>query len=98
MDVRKRAFASYWDAVKMVVADLEITDDEVDFVFKERTRLGLTIDEVRAVHAQAFARVLDQVAEDGCIDEWEAGKLRRLQEQLSKLGWAPGVGLDARTP
>jgi len=89
-DPARLAFAGYWDALKTVVADLEITDDEVAYVARERNRLGLAPEQVRAVHARAYASVIAQFTEDKWLDDQEVARLRRLHRCLSKLGWAPG--------
>lgn len=83
------AFARYWDALKTVLADLEVTDEELAYVQQERGELS--IDQVRVLHARAFAGVMSQFASDQCLDEKEVRKLRRLHACLSKLGWAPGL-------
>ncbi len=90
IDPARRTFAGYWDVVKTVVADLEITDDEVEYVLKERDRLKLNAEQIRVIHAKAFASVLAQFAEDKWLDDGEVGKLNRLHSCLAKLGWAPG--------
>jgi DNA polymerase-3 subunit epsilon len=84
------ALASYWDTLKTVIADLDVTDEEVAEVTKERERLGLSTEHVRSLHARVFASVIQQFAADKCIDDREARQLRRLHYCLSRLGWAPG--------
>lgn len=90
VDPMRRAFVAYWDAIKTVVADLDVSDDEVAYVLNERTRYGLTLDQIRSVHAKAFASVIAQFAEDRSVDDREVRKLQRLHRCLSRLGWAPG--------
>jgi DNA polymerase-3 subunit epsilon len=82
--------AVYWDTLRAVLADLEITDDEVSYVMMERARLGLSIDDVRYLHARLFSAVLSQFLEDKFINEKEVAKLRAIHNGLSRLGWAPG--------
>ncbi|NUQ61370.1 MAG: hypothetical protein HUU20_02710 [Pirellulales bacterium] len=89
-DPTRQALAAYWDAIRTVVADLEITDREVAYVLGEQNRLGLTPDQIRSVHAKAFASVIAQFAEDRSVDDRESRKLQRLHQCLSRLGWAPG--------
>ena len=89
-DPLREAFAGYWDALKTVLADLEITDDELAYVLAERQRGGLTPEQVRVLHARAFASVMSQFAEDQWLDDREVRKLRRLHSCLAQLGWAPG--------
>ncbi|RJP41634.1 MAG: 3'-5' exonuclease [Phycisphaerales bacterium] len=80
----------YWDALKTVLADLDITDDELRHIVDERKRLGLDGEQVRMVHARAFAAAIAQFCSDERLDDQELVKLRRLRECLSRLGWAPG--------
>jgi len=82
--------AAYWDVIKTVVADLAVTSDELDYAVAERTRLGLTVEQIRSVHARAFASVIGAFIEDRQIDDREELKLRKLYACLSRLGWAPG--------
>ena len=76
--------------MKTVLADLEITDDELAYVLAERQRGGLTAEQVRVLHARAFASVMSQFASDQWLDDREVKKLRRLHSCLAQLGWAPG--------
>lgn len=82
--------AAYFDTLKTVVADLDITDQELAYVLQERQRLGLSLGQVRSIHAKAFASVIAQFANDWFVDNLEMLKLQRLHQCLSKLGWAPG--------
>lgn len=84
------ALASYWDTLKTVIADLEITDEELAYVEAEKERLGLATEQIRSIHARAFASVIAQFTEDKRLDDREARKLQRLYHCLSRLGWAPG--------
>jgi DNA polymerase III subunit epsilon len=84
------AIAAYWDALKTVIADLNVTDEEAVYVKSERERLGLSIDQVRSLHARVYASVIQQFTSDHQLDDTEARRLRRLNECLSRLGWAPG--------
>lgn len=84
------ALASYWDTLKTVVADLEITDEELAYVEAEKERSGLAKEQIRSIHARAFASVLAQFTEDKWLDDREVRKLQRLHRCLSRLGWAPG--------
>ncbi len=90
VDPTRRAFAAYWDALKTVIADLEITDEEVAYVINERTRVGLKDEQIRVIHAKAFASVIAQFAEDKWLDDGEVTKLNRFYRCLARLGWAPG--------
>jgi len=82
--------AAYWDLLKSVLVDLEVTDEELAVIKAEKEASGITADEVRMLHARAFASVISQFTADKRIDEREQRRLRRLHECLAKLGWAPG--------
>lgn len=82
--------AAYWDLLKSVLVDLEVTDDELAAINAEKESSGLTDDEMRMLHARAFASVISQFVADKRIDEAEQRRLRRLHECLASLGWAPG--------
>lgn len=81
---------SYWDALKTTLADLEISDEELAYVIKLRREIALDKEQIRVLHARAFATAIHQFCADQRIDDREVKKLRRLRECLSKLGWAPG--------
>ncbi len=90
VDAEHLALASYWDTLKAVIADLDVTEEEIAEVASERERLGLSTEHVRSIHARVYASVIQQFAADKRIDDREARQLRRLQNCLSRLGWAPG--------
>jgi len=90
VDPTRQAMASYWDALKTVLADLEITDEELAFVQAERVRGGLKEEQIRVLHARAFTSIISQFASDQWLDDKEVARLRRLHDCLAKLGWAPG--------
>lgn len=90
VDPSRHALSAYWDVIRTVVADLDIADEETQSVQDERNRLGLTVEQIRSVHAKAFASAIVQFIEDKSIDQKEVAKLQRLHRCLSKLGWAPG--------
>lgn len=89
-DPIRLAFASYWDALKTVLSDLEITDEELDYVRAERMKGGLKDEQIRVLHARAFGSVMSQFTSDQWLDDREVRKLQKLHRCLSKLGWAPG--------
>ncbi len=85
-----RGLGIYWDALKAAVADLVITDDEIEELRRTKDELALEEEQVRALHARAFASVISQVIDDQWLDDRERRKLRRLHQCLSLVGWAPG--------
>jgi DNA polymerase-3 subunit epsilon len=90
VDDTKRRTQDYWDALRSVLADLEVTEDEIAYVLEERRRLKLPKETVRLLHARAFTSVLAQFTNDQWLDDKETVRLRRLKRCLSRLGWAPG--------
>lgn len=90
VDPLQLALRSYWDTLKTVIADLEISDEELQLVIAERHRLQLGPEQVRMLHARAFASVITQFIDDQWLDDRETRKLRKLHKALSTLGWAPG--------
>jgi DNA polymerase-3 subunit epsilon len=87
---RNERLREYWDAITAAVADLEITPEEIADLAARRLRLGLTTDELRAVHGRVFAAMLTQAIEDTAVTDAEWLQLKRLHGCLGQLGWAPG--------
>jgi len=81
---------SYWELLKLVVADLQVSDDELMAIATERERGGLRPEQIRHLHARAFASAISQFASDEWVDDREVKALRRLHSCLAQLGWAPG--------
>jgi DNA polymerase III subunit epsilon len=90
IDPAKQAIQKYWDALRMVLTDLKITADEQAAIIEIRSRLQIPKEQIRMLHARAFASVICQSIDDKWLDDKEAQKLQRLFVCLSKLGWAPG--------
>jgi DNA polymerase-3 subunit epsilon len=82
--------AIYWDALRVVLSDLIVTDAEIADLQRKRRELGVQDDQVRALHARAFAQILTQFADDRRLDERECLLMHKLHRCLSELGWAPG--------
>jgi hypothetical protein len=82
--------AEYWDALAAIIADLTVTDEELEYLLAKKRQLRLEDRQLRAVHAKAFARVIGQFTEDRILDDREARLLNRVQTCLRQLGWAPG--------
>lgn len=90
VDPTIKSMRVYWDALRAVVADLQITDEESNEIAALRASLNLPLEQVRVLHARAFSSAVAQFMDDLSIDERETRKLRLLKNALSKLGWAPG--------
>ena len=80
----------YWGALKTVLADLQVTDDEVKYLEETKEKLGLRDEQTRVLHARAFVGVVSQFTADQWLDEKECTTLRKLRRCLSRAGWAPG--------
>jgi DNA polymerase III epsilon subunit-like protein len=90
IDSTRQVLSSYWDSLRTVIADLVITEEELLYMTKERKRLGLEEEQVRVLHARAFASAIAEFANDQWLDDQEVEKLRRLHNCLARLGWAAG--------
>ena len=90
IDPERQAVNAYWDALRMVVADLEVTEDELSSVLQLRKEIQLPKEKIRMLHAKAFAAAICQFIDDKWLDDKEVVKLRKLKNCLSKLGWTPG--------
>lgn len=86
--------SEYWDALKAALADLEVTPDEVAYLAKKRAALGLSIEDIRALHARAFAGLLADVSDDHVITEPEVARVAALSSALRALGWSPGDAIQ----
>jgi DNA polymerase III subunit epsilon len=82
--------AGYWDLLKSVLVDLEITEQELGAIKAEQESGGLSDEEIRMLHARAFASAVSSFTADQRINSSEQERLRRLYACLAKLGWAPG--------
>ncbi|MBI2827724.1 MAG: hypothetical protein HYX77_00450 [Acidobacteria bacterium] len=67
-----------------------MTSDEVQYLRSKQATLALTPDELRWVHAHAFAGILAGACQDKAITEAEATTLNTVHGALQALGWAPG--------
>ncbi|MBN1766098.1 MAG: 3'-5' exonuclease [Sedimentisphaerales bacterium] len=90
VDPKKHAIHQYWNGLRNVIADLEITDQEQAGMIEIRSKYQIPKEQIRMLHARVFASVIEQFIDDKWLDDKEAAKLRRLSQCLSKLGWSPG--------
>ncbi len=90
LDPEKRALSEYWDSLRIVLADLDITEQELKYILDIRRKIQLPKEKIRALHAKAFAAVISRFISDKTLEDKEVLQLRRLFKCLSKLGWAPG--------
>jgi len=84
------AMSVYWDELATILSDLEVTSDELDSIAVVRKKLGLSAEQVRVLHARAFATAMNAYGEDEWLDDVEARRLQKLSDCLTQLGWAPG--------
>lgn len=87
--------AEYWDTLKTVLADSQVTPEEASYLAEKRRRLNLEQRELRALHARAFAGILADVTDDHEIDDAEVMRVAAMAEALRHLGWSPGDALVA---
>lgn len=92
---RQQLVGEYWDALTSVLADLQITPTEVDYVRSKQSVLRLTNEELRWLHARAFAGILADVCRDKAVSVDEALCLHTVAGALRELGWAPGDLADS---
>jgi hypothetical protein len=85
----EQRIASYVSAVRRVISDLTLEDDEAVFIEQERERLGVSLSEMRAAHAVVFGELLRAFSSDWAIDASEEEQLERALRCLDELGWAP---------
>ncbi len=86
----RRGLVDYWEALKVAVADLTITDEEIEELHRRKIDLGLPDEQVRMLHARLFSGVISQFIGDKWLDDKECKILHRMYSCLSQLGWAPG--------
>lgn len=86
----KRGLGLYWDGLKAVLANLDVTDEEIERLQRLKDEHGLSEERVRTLHARAFSNAIRSMAEDQVLDAQEQENLRRLREGLRRIGWAPG--------
>lgn len=94
---RQVLVGEYWDALTTALADLEVTQAEIKYLLAKRASLLLTADELRWLHARAFAGILADVCQDRAVTFNEAVVLHRISTAFRQLGWAPGDALDEVT-
>lgn len=80
----------YWNALSTVLADFDISAEEVVSIQRKRKELGLSMAELRGLHARAFADMIIESIQDKALDDEECQRLHNLHRCLGQLGWAPG--------
>lgn len=90
VDDERSAIGEYWEALKSVLYDLEITDEELEYIEHKKREFPIAAEQVRMLHARAFGMLISQVIDDEWLDDREDCKLRRAYACLQRLGWAPG--------
>lgn len=87
---RQTVLAEYWDALTATLADLDVTTEETSYLLSKQKSLHLSEDELRWLHARAFAGILADVCQDKAVTRSEAEAVYRVSIGLRRLGWAPG--------
>lgn len=93
----QNALVQYWEALKVVVADLRITPEEMEEMREMKLRHGFHDEQVRMLHARLFSAVISEFIDDKWLDAKETRKLHRLHAALHELGWAPGDPLASKS-
>jgi DNA polymerase III subunit epsilon len=81
----------YWDILTSAVADLELTQSEIEELAAKRKELNITSEELRTLHGRVYAAMLSDALADSLISDAEWYRLKRLHQCLKHLGWAPGM-------
>ena len=86
IDPVRVAYGEYWDALKDVVYDLEVAEEELSYIKKIRRSSILSKEQIRMLHAKVFMSAISQFSADKEISDREVLKLRKLSECLQTLG------------
>lgn len=89
---RSERLSEYWDALKVALADLELSASEVGYLKQKVRELKMSADDQRRLHARAFAGVLVKLSADETICDRDVELIQGVWDGLRELGWAPGEG------
>ena len=78
--------AEYQRLVLEVIADMQVTDEEMKSLVAARQRLGLSDDEVRGVLYKVLADFLETMTADGLVTHDEMALLKELNTCLHRIG------------
>jgi DNA polymerase III epsilon subunit-like protein len=87
---RHQLLGEYWDCLTSALSDFAVTDEEVHILRARQRKLAITEDELRWMHARAFAGLLALVCQDQAVTVDEVWALRNVTNALRAIGWAPG--------
>lgn len=87
---RHKLLGEYWDCLTSALSDFAVTDEEVQLLRARQQRLAITEDELRWMHARAFAGLLSLICQDQAVTVDEVWALRNVTNALRAIGWAPG--------
>lgn len=85
----------YWEALKSALSDKVISGPEVKYLREKGKVLGLPVEEVRSLHARAFAGMLARFSDDRLITDEEVKRMAQIGEAMGALGWKPGDHLQS---
>ena len=80
----------YWEALKLALSDQVISGSEVKYLREKGEGLGLRGEELRSLHAKAFAGMLARFTDDYLITDEEVKRIAGIAEAMGALGWRPG--------
>ena len=87
---RHELLGQYWDALTAALSDFAVTSGELATLKTKQVMLAITADELRWMHARAFAGILAHVCQDRAVTVDEVWALHNITTALRALGWAPG--------
>lgn len=89
-DQERSASREYWEHLKIVLYDLQVTQHERDEMLRKQVELKMNDGQIRALHARAFVSVITHMLQDKRLDYKESDRLKRVGQCLRDLGWCPG--------
>ena len=81
----------YRDEIVAALIDRKVTPEERRHVSALRDQLGLSLEQIRAIHARVFAVFISRFVDpDNYLDKGEESELHDVWMGLREMGWAPG--------
>ncbi|MFT3788070.1 MAG: WYL domain-containing protein [Tepidisphaeraceae bacterium] len=87
-DPSAKPMLEYRKQLDVILLDTRMTDEQFDKAGK--LKQGLPLETVRAEHARALARLIDDLIEDDRLTDEQSSYLSTAMEALCRLGWSPG--------
>ena len=90
VEIHTAAYREYWEAIKTILSDLRVSAKEIRALQNLQSELRIADEQVRSIHARAFANAIANCIDDDWVDDQEWARLHDLYGFLKSLGWAPG--------